>query len=73
MRDQRQIAGLKKLAWRSLQLEKTASAGHDMKHQAVLKGRNLESPGSPELGATVERAAHAEEVKGLAHRIRDCW
>jgi hypothetical protein len=73
MRNQRQIPRLKELGWSPFQFEKTASARHDMKHEAVLKGRNLKSPRSSEFGATVERSAHAQEVKGLAHRIRDCW
>jgi hypothetical protein len=44
-----------------------------MKHEAVLKWRDLESPGICELRAAVKRAAHAQEVKGCAHRVHDCW
>ena len=70
MRHQRECAGSQRADLRAGNFEPTFAGGHDVKHHAVLHRRQVQRPRRRELGEAVERAAHAQEVQGLAERIR---
>ncbi len=58
VRHESEIARLQDVILGALHIQDAPARRHDMEHQAVLERRQIERPGSRELGATVKNAAH---------------
>ena len=67
--DEREGAGRQRARRLALHLEPAVSGGHDVEHQAVGHGRQVDAPGGAELGAGVDDAGHPQEVERLAERV----